>query len=67
MIYYPDEVVPKCLGQHDYWQSVGDIGYVCLVSLFPFLKRFPLRLKILDCRVQLDVVSGDALYSGIIV
>ena len=55
------------MGPLDYWQSIGDLGDIWLISLFWFLERFPLRLKILDHRVPLDVGSGDPFSSGLIV
>ena len=67
MPYAPVEVVSKCLGPLDYWQVIGDLGDVWIVSLFSFLERFPLRLKILDHQVPLDVGSGDASSGGLIV
>ena len=55
------------MGPLDYWQSIGDLGDIWLISLFWFLERFPLRLKILDHRVPLDVGSGDTSSGGLIV
>ena len=67
MPYDPVKVVSKCLGPLDYWQVIGDLRDVWIVSLFSFLERFPLRLKILDHQVPLDVGSGDASSGGLIV
>ena len=46
------EIITKFLGLLDYWQGIGDIGDVWLVSIFSLLERFPLRLKILDHQVH---------------
>ena len=67
MPYDPVEVSPKCLGPLDYWHGLGDLGDVWIVSLFLFLERFPLRLKVLDHCVPRDVGSGDASSGGLIV
>ena len=66
MPYYPVEVVPKCLSPLDYWQGIGDLGGVWIVSLFLFLESFPLSLKVLDHCAPRDVGSGDASSSGLI-
>ena len=67
MPYDPVEVFPKCMGPLYYWQGLGDVGDVWLFSLFSFLERFPLHLKILYRQVPLDVGSGDASSGGLIV
>ena len=67
MPYDPVEVVSKCLGPLNYWQGIGDLGNVWILSLFSFLERFPLHLKILYHQVPLDVGSGDASSVGLIV
>ena len=66
MLYDTVDVVSKFLDPLDYWQGVGDLGVVWLVSLFLFFECFPLCLKILDHQVPLDVGSGDALSGGLI-
>ena len=48
MLYDTVEVVSKCLVPLDYWQGIGDIGDVYLVSLFSFLEHFPLCLECFD-------------------
>ena len=67
MLYDPVKVFPKFLVPIDYWQGIGDLGGVWLVSIFSFLERFTLRLKILDQRVLIDVGSGDDSSGGLIV
>ena len=68
MITYDSvEIITKFLVLLDYWQGIGDIGDVWLVSIFSLLERFPLRLKILDHQVPLDVGSDDASSIGLII
>ena len=67
MPYYPIEVFPKCMGPFDFWQCLGALRGVWLVSLFSFLDHFPLSLKVIDHRVPRDVVSGDASSGGLVV
>ena len=67
MPYDPVKVVYKCLGKLDYWQVLGDIGDVWLVSIFLFPERFPLHLKFLYHHVPRYVGSGDALSGRLIV
>ena len=67
MPYDPVKLVLKFLGTLDYWQWIGYIGEVLIVSIFSFLERFPLCLKVLYHCVPRDVGSGDGSSSGLIV
>ena len=67
MTYDIVKIVPTYMGTLDYWQGLGGLGNVWLVSGFPFLEHFPLRIKVLDHHVPQNVGGRDALSGGLIV